>query len=33
MEHVVMLPRTPQYPMQRFYRCEACPSVEMVEVP
>jgi hypothetical protein len=33
MDHIATLPRTPHYPTQFFYRCAACPSAELVEVP
>jgi hypothetical protein len=33
MDHIVTLPRTPHYPTQFFYRCAACPSAELIEVP
>jgi hypothetical protein len=33
MDHIATLPRTPHYPMQFFYRCAACPSAELIEVP
>jgi hypothetical protein len=33
MNHIATLPRTPHYPTQFFYRCAACPSAELIEVP
>jgi hypothetical protein len=33
MSHIATLPRTPHYPTRFFYRCAACPSAELVEVP
>jgi hypothetical protein len=33
MDHIATLPRTPHYPTRFFYRCAACPSAELVEVP
>jgi hypothetical protein len=33
MNHIATLPRTPHYPTRFFYRCAACPSAELVEVP